>query len=239
MSDLPGLGTGSQDRGKKTTSKDGKRSADTDVSFNDLVKESYLLQSPSNFMADAQLAERLIKKEDDPGRLRGQLSLIGGDRARYASMSDRFAAGIENVGVKQGQLRSAAAQRAGLGNRGTNAASTLREALRTAKARRQMVLRGDEAIKNQQLKDRLMLVRQSQGRAALSVDLQGAGRQIKHGVDLSAQRAADDIMNARAGAVGAAAGATAGAFWGGDRDSSSNTKSSGRDDNDAIRDLLG
>jgi hypothetical protein len=86
--------------------------------------------------------------------------------------------------------------------------------LRRAKARQGINLRGEAAIKGQRLKDRLGIVRSSLARRASAIDLQGAGEQIRAGVNLNSQRAADAISQGRAGMFGAAAGAFGGILKG-------------------------
>ena len=145
--------------------------------------------------------------------MRSQLQLLDPDRAQYRGLADRFAVESANVEPELRQLRgsasSAVAQRMAKGG-GTSMGSTLDRALRGAKARQGIIERGEPAIRNQSLKNRLARVRAGIAQTGRAMDLQGAGQQIQAGVNLSGQRASDAISNARIGAFGAAAGAFGG-----------------------------
>jgi hypothetical protein len=199
-------------------SADGTREADTSVSAGDLIKESWLFQSPSQYTTDAKLAERLLKMKADSGRARSQVDVLGRERGRYRDLARRHEVAAQNISPEQARIRSAATssamQRLRDEGAGTDAGSTLRAALRTAKARQGIIQRGDAAIKGQRLKDRLGFVRGGIKRRARAIDLQGAGEQIAAGVNLSAQRAADAMSAARWGTAGAAAGAFGGILKG-------------------------
>jgi hypothetical protein len=190
----------------------------TKVTAKEILGESIFLQSPSNMFADAKLAKRLLQLGPDSGRTRSQIEELGRERQLFRGLAERHEADVQNIRPEQQAIRgaasSAAAQQLRDQGAGTDARSTLAAALRTAKARQGIIQRGDSAIRSQGLKDRLAIVRQNLGRRSSAIDLQGAGEQIVSGIDLSAQRASDQISASRAGAAGAAVGATAAMFKG-------------------------
>ncbi len=171
--------------------------------------------SPSQRKEDIRLAKRLGKLDVDSGRSRALIESLGGERAKFRGLADRFAIEAANIEPERRQLRASAGSAAAQslrGDGGTTAGSTLDRMLRTAKARQGIIERGDPAIRNQRLKDRLAMVRAGVSRTGAAIDLQGAGQQIRAGVNLAGQRAEDRIGAARAGAAGAAAGIGA-AYW--------------------------
>ena len=177
-------------------------------SIRDFLTESVFLQSPSQFIADEKLTERLAKLGPTSGRTRSQLDVLGQERAGFERLAEGAEVASENIGTERRQLRadvsSASAQ---AGPQGVTAGTTLGDTLRRAKARQGIVNRGDAAIANQRLKDRIAAVRSGIAQKATAIDLQGAGAQIRAGVNLSAQRGRDAISAARAGALGTTAGA--------------------------------
>lgn len=186
------------------------------ASLGDLFKESLRpFGSPSQFLQDEKLSKRLEDITADAGKTRSQIESLGKDRKRFSTLARGFATDANNIGPEQAAVRRTAASVSGQDPRtATTAGGTLSEALRRAKARQGIVQRGDKAVRQQRLKDRLSLVRSDIGRRASALDLQGAGQQIRAGVELNAQSAKNSISNARTGAFGATAGAFAGTLKG-------------------------
>jgi len=217
--------SGTQDGGKMTVSSDGKRSADTDISINDVLRESFLFQAPDQLMADAKLAERLIKQGPMAQRQRSMIESLGEERKMFGGLAERFERDANNIAPEQRKLRAAASSASAQSLRdrgaGTSAAGTLREQLRTAKARQGIIQRGDEAIRGQRLKDRLSFVRNNLQRRSGALNLAGQGQQIAAGVKLNAQNVGDSVNAARAGAVGGALGSFAGIMKGNKDDNGS------------------
>jgi len=171
--------------------------------------------SPSQRKEDKRLAERLGKLSVDSGRTRSQIEALDVDRKSFRGLADRFALESANIEPERRALRGAAGSAAAQSlqrDSGVTAGSTLDKALRTAKVRQGIINRGDSAIRNQRLKDRLAIVRAGISRSGASIDLQGAGQQIRAGVNLAGQQARDAIAAARSGAAGAAVGAGAAYF---------------------------
>ena len=211
---------------KKTTSTDGKRSAKTKIGASEILKESFLFQAPDQLHADAKLAERLINLSPDSGRLRSQIESLGAERKQFSALAQRHERDAQNIAPEQRKLRASASSASAqavrdAGGGGTNAAGSLRTALRQAKARQGIVLRGDEAIKGQRLKDRLKFARSALTRRVSAIDLGTSGQQIKAGIQLNAQNARDSLATARSGAAGAAIGGFAGILKGNKDDNGS------------------
>jgi hypothetical protein len=184
------------------------------ASYSDLFKESLRpFGSPSNLSADERLQRRLGRlgsKSTGADRIRSQVSSLGEDRARFGQLAQRFATSANAIGGKLRAVGRTAASEAGQDPRtATTAGDTLSEALRRAKARQGIVQRGDQAVRQQRLKDRLQLVRSDVGRRSSALDLQTQGQQIAAGVNLSGQNARDAISGTRADALGGAMGSFA------------------------------
>lgn len=184
------------------------------ASIGDIFKETLKpFASPSQFLEDEKLAKRLGKLGADPGsaRTRSQIESLGSDRKKFSRLARGFSTNANNIGNEQASVRRAASAAAGADPRNaTTQGGTLSESLRRAKARTGIVNRGDKAIRQQRLKDRLKLVRSGLSRKAAAIDLQGTGQQIRAGVNINAQNARDAISGARASAIGGLAGAFAG-----------------------------
>ncbi len=80
---------------------------------------------------------------------------------------------------------------------------------RKAKARQQISGRGEKAILNQQLKDRIGIARQNISRRQLSIDAAGASASARIGLNTSLQRSKDQVGSAIGGAIGSVAGGLA------------------------------
>ena len=129
----------------------------------------------------------------------------------FGGLADRFAASVANVGDQRRELAAGTSsaiaskfRNQGGGPRGF--ARNLEQAVRKAKARSQIGNRGDKAIANQQLKDRITLARKSIGRhGAIAGAIGTAGRQRT--AISNAEQAADDSVNqAKFGAIGGIVG---------------------------------
>ena len=89
---------------------------------------------------------------------------------------------------------------------GGSFAKRLEQSLRRGKARQGIVNRGDAAIRNQQLKDRLQLARSSVSRRGQIQGAAGSARQLRAGLDASERSAKSQVGSALAGAGGFIAG---------------------------------
>lgn len=132
--------------------------------------------------------------------------------SRGESLRSRFAARVDNNNPEFQRIRAGAnlaAQRAGSANiaggpRGFSRQLTL--ASRRGKAREGIKGRGENAVRNQQLKDRLSLARSSVGRRGQLLGAAGDAARLKAGGDAAALRAKSTTDNAFSGALGSIAG---------------------------------
>lgn len=186
--------------------------------------ESWLFQSPSQMWHDKELIQRLGALAPETSRTRSMIDTMGKDREGFSRLAQRFEAESGNIETERRSLRgivsSAAAQNQSA-ETGVTAGGTLRDSLRRAKTRQGVINRGDAAITNQRLKDRITAARSGIAQKASALDLAGAGAQIRAGIELNAQRGRDAISGARAGAAGATAGAFAARLSGNKEDTGS------------------
>lgn len=150
------------------------------------------------------------------GFTREQLGVVSGERSRFAGLRDQFMGNVETISGEQGRFGAAASSQAFQVLRdqgaGVSVGDTLNRGLRVSKARQGIMNRGDNAIRNQRLKDRLQLVRAGISRKGAALGLQAAGQQIRSGVNIGVRRAKDQGRAAVAGAIGTGLGAAAGLF---------------------------
>jgi len=149
-----------------------------------------------------------------------QLDALGTQADRLGGLRARAVRGIDTAEKRQGAaVRNAAGQQVQqqFGDQETGAvthASALDAALKRAKTRVGIGQRGDAAIRNQQLKDRLEQVRMGIAGQARAISTQTAGQNIKAGVNLGVSDARDRISASRASAAGGIVGAVAGGIKG-------------------------
>jgi hypothetical protein len=129
-----------------------------------------------------------------------------GERLRARDETSIGAVGGRINRVKSGA--NLAAQRAGssqiAGPRGF--AGSLEQAVRRGKARQGINERGEKAIRNQQLKDRITLARQSLSKRSTLIQSSASAARLRAGGDAAAQSARDQTNSAFAGALGSVAG---------------------------------
>lgn len=161
-----------------------------------------LIRSAIGRLPDARGGLSIRQQVDQVG---AQANRLGGLRSRVgASISG--AAGREGRAVRQGAGLAVQQQ---LGDQTTGAvtqADTLNNALRRSKARVQIGQRGDKAIRNQQLKDRLTQVRSGIARRGQGLRAQVSAENIRAGVNVGVTAAKDFGRSAVAGAAGSIAG---------------------------------
>jgi hypothetical protein len=141
------------------------------------------------------------------------------DTRRQRGFADQMGAAhardVANVGNELTRLRagvsSGVAQKfAGAPARGF--AGNLDMAVRRGKARQGILARGDAAVRNQQLKDRLQLAKRSASRHG---QIQGAlanAANLREGGNAAAKSASDQVNSALTGAIGSIAGGVARGF---------------------------
>lgn len=167
----------------------------------------------SDLIAETGFQSPFGQELQDAEKTRTQLGVIDRTRQQFAPLRDRFTADVGTIGDEQRTLRSAANQASFLNlkqNPGNTRGGVVDNALRSAGARQGIVNRGDAAIRNQRLKDRLQIVRSGLSRRGAALDLQGAGQQIRAGVNIQRGEARDAGAAARSSAVGGGLGALAG-----------------------------
>jgi len=143
-----------------------------------------------------------------------QLDALGTQADRLGGLRARAVRGIDTAEKRQGAAVRVQQQ---FGDQETGAvthASALDAALKRAKTRVGIGQRGDAAIRNQQLKDRLEQVRMGIAGQARAISTQTAGQNIKAGVNLGVSDARDRISASRASAAGGIVGAVAGGIKG-------------------------
>ena len=164
-------------------------------------------------MPSTNLSHRLTAQNAE-GFTREQIGVVQGERSRFAGLRNQFMNDVQNIGGEQQRFGAAAGQQAFQVLRdqgaGVTAGSTLNRGLRVAKARQGVMNRGESAIRNQRLKDRLQLARTGMGRKGQALRLQSLGQQIRSGVDIGVQGAKDASRASTAGLIGTGLGAAAG-----------------------------
>jgi hypothetical protein len=143
---------------------------------------------------------------------RNQLEGLGAQRDRFGSLRERAFSAINNAPQKAVRtLRNAgslAAQQK-LGDQQTgafNQADALRNSLARAKARTGIVTRGEPAVRNQQLKNRLAQVRSGIGTQGRGIQTQLQGQNTRFGVEGAIHDSRAGVKAARANAIGGALG---------------------------------
>ena len=91
-------------------------------------------------------------------------------------------------------------------------ASNLEQTIRRGKARTGIINRGEKAIANQKLKDRIGIARQRIGRKGILEDALGNAANIRAGVDDARRNAKDQVSAAFGGAAGSILGGLASGF---------------------------
>lgn len=149
---------------------------------------------------------------------RGQLANVGDQARRLGGLRTQVNASIDNAPDREGRrIKNVASQvvQQQFGDQQTGAvthASVLDNALKRAKARTGIAQRGDAAVRNQQLKDRLTQVRQGITQKGRALDLQTKGQEILSGVNVAASSARSQGQAAVAGGLGTVVGALAARF---------------------------
>lgn len=152
------------------------------------------------------------------GRTQGFEQITEGLRSRGDQDVNDIGQERRRVGAAAG---SAVQQKFGVvrGRRGF--ARNLEQTIRRGKARQGIKARGDEAVRNQQLKDRLALARQDIARRGVIQGANESAGRLRTGLDRVEVQAQDSVNQAFAGAAGSIAGGLASGF--GDRLFNSNT----------------
>jgi len=150
--------------------------------------------------------------------LGAQLGEVGDLRQRAGGLADKNIMNVDNQARRETQVLGAntAAQAAQAMQQGAGPqagfGAQLGDALRIAKARAGITARGDAAIRNQQLKDRMKI-------AGQGIDLRGTAlrslaeaRHIRQGLNVGLRDIKNQSAQANADALGGLAGAASAAF---------------------------
>lgn len=142
------------------------------------------------------------------GQAGAQITSAAKLRGGFEGLAGRHLNRISDTGQERGRVGGLASALAGQQQRtGTNQATTLNEALRISKARTGIVNRGEKAVENQNLKDRLTQVRRGIGRRGAALGAQGAAAEIKQGVNVARDASQQFADQSRADLFGGIAGA--------------------------------
>lgn len=133
-----------------------------------------------------------------------------GFETAFGDLRQRDTADIDNTGGEQhrvGAAANASVQSKFQTVRGRNAyANNLEQTIRRGKARQSIVNRGDSAIKNQQLKDRMTAMSKTVNRRGqVNQTIENAGR-LRSGLDTAVSAANSQVSAAKWGAAGAVVG---------------------------------
>lgn len=140
-----------------------------------------------------------------------QLGPVRELRQQFGGLRDRSIQRLGSTAGDRSRVRGLASAFAGQQPRtGTTAATTLQESLRISKARTGIVNRGEAAVENQNLKDRLTQVRGGLNRRAQLVDAAGQATNIKQGVNIRTDAAKAFSQGSDAALFGNILGAGAG-----------------------------
>ena len=151
---------------------------------------------------------------------RGQVTALGEQATQFEGLRGRVNADIRNAPEREGRrLRSAGglAVQQKFGDQQTGAVTqgdVLSNALKRAKARVGIGNRGDAAIRNQQLKDRLTQVRSGIRAKGRAINLQVTGQNIQAGVNVGVGNAQARGRASTADAFGTSVGAIAATIGG-------------------------
>lgn len=156
----------------------------------------------------------MAKVDKATSTLRNEVSSLSSTRAAYENLRDQHRA---NIMSDPSRLRAQLQRTASFAANRQEAALTspvfggqLEAATRRMRARQGIVNRGEEAIVNQNLKDRLQVVRaQMKRRGAIQQGLQQAAN-IRQGVNIGTQNANQIISESNADLFGGIAGAATG-----------------------------
>jgi len=107
---------------------------------------------------------------------------------------------------------SAVAQRFGNVGGRRSFAGNLEQTIRRGKARQGILNRGEKAIANQKLKDRIGIARQRIGRKGILENALGTAANIRAGVDTTRRNTKDQVNSAFAGAAGSILGGLTSGF---------------------------
>lgn len=147
---------------------------------------------------------------------RSQVTQLGAQATQLEGLRGQVTRSVDNAPAREGRgIRNAASLgvQQQLGDQASGAVthgSVLSNALRRAKARVGIAGRGDDAIRNQQLKNRLTQVRADVGSQARALQTQVTGINIKAGVNAGVGNAVSAGQAFRANAIGGVLGGAVG-----------------------------
>lgn len=190
--------------------------------FSDFFSESLRpFGSPSNehlIDKERRLAGELGSPFAAQRKTRGQVTELGDEAGRLQGLRSRVNASISNAPNRAARSNTIAANTSvqqRFGDQQTGAVThgdILDNSLRRAKTRVGIVNRGDAAVRNQQLKDRLTQVRSGVAARGRAIDTQVAGRNIQAGVNVGLGNAKARGDASSADAAGTITGALAAAL---------------------------
>lgn len=124
-------------------------------------------------------------------------------------LRDRHARNVENIGQEQNRMgrgANSAVQQKFQTPGGGSFAQRLEQSMRRGKARQGIVNRGDNAIRNQRLKDRLAMAKSSIARRGQLQESSANAARLEAGLEATRSSAKDMVSSAYGGALGFVAG---------------------------------
>ena len=188
------------------------------MSFSDLFKESLRpFGSPSTLFFDqkAQKAQNKLGDVFNDELTRGQITHLGDVADDLGGLRSRVQASIGNEANRvraTARRQSSGSVAAALNDQAegaVNSGDIVSNALRRAKARQGILMRGDAAGRNQALRNRLEEVRTGISSSGRAIQTQTQGQNIMSGVNVASDSARARGDAAVAGALGGVAGGLA------------------------------
>mgnify|MGYP001037906082 CR=1 FL=1 len=143
--------------------------------------------------------------------LRNALSDTRATGSRFTGQTRQFIANTNSLDAERselgGNLSQQTAQALSGPQGGNNFASTLGQNTRVGKVRQNLRNRGDAAMKNQQLKDRLSVAKLGMRKRERGLSALSSAAGIREGVNQADMQARSSIRSSRAGLFGTLAGA--------------------------------
>ena len=170
-------------------------------------RQGFFGEKMTNMMARNQ-----VIRDFGASHLRSSLARTREQRGQFSKLSTRQAA---NIGGQQDRMRRTLGKTASLhaarqGGTPTSFAGSIQDATRRAGARQGIVNRGEKAIANQSLKDRLSFVRSGMRQQGVAQQALSQGAHIREGVNIGVTDANEAINASNNALLGTAVGGLTG-----------------------------
>lgn len=137
------------------------------------------------------------------------------EATRYQGMQSSFIKDVENTGNERTRLGGSLSSQSALMNEAGAShtfAGTLSNSARVAKARQRIANTGDEAIRHQQFRDRVSIMRMANNQRGRGLTAMSNAANIREGVNLAQSDARANVNASTAGMLGSIAGGAT-AWW--------------------------